>query len=602
MDLKMEVYSPFLELLGVLEVFNSVIWEEKAFSTGSFSLESLITDESKTLLAPENIIWIEGETAGIIEYFHEETGPSGPYISVKGRLLTGILERCILWGQYDMSGTPPIIMHRLVNDCCVNPARGDTEARKIPHLVLLGPPAGGSTIRAQKTGGTLLEALEELGEAYGVAFGIRFNPAVPRMEFWTRWGQNRGVNQVANDPVFYSTELDDVLSSEYSYNSQDWKNVALVAGEGEGADRKMVVVEAGAEPAPEPPVPSTKYTITLSVDPDGGGTASGSGQVSEGQSVTVTAVPSSGYAFAGWRENGAIVSTNASYTFPASADRSLTAVFAVVVPTYTITATIDPEGSGTVTGAGQYREDAAVTLTAVMNDGYTFSGWQENGQTVSTDASYTFTAEANRALAAVFAEVPASRLPEGYTEIEYIQFIGKQSMRIDTGIKPDVSKTKIGAKWHIDSLPATSNNQDYFFAGNMSVGLYYLALTSAGKIVYRFQSATGGAITRNPSSSVADRDIEFLVDYPRKKLTFDGTDYSMGTVNAPSGNCFVVYSYSGGYVVEGKLYYFKMYEGTDLVADLVPCINSSGVVGLYDIIGDTFLTNSSGTITPGPAV
>ena len=52
MDLKMNVYSPALELLGILEVQRSVIWETRAFSSGSFSTESLITDESRSLLVP----------------------------------------------------------------------------------------------------------------------------------------------------------------------------------------------------------------------------------------------------------------------------------------------------------------------------------------------------------------------------------------------------------------------------------------------------------------------------------------------------------------------------------------------------------------------
>lgn len=248
MDLKMNVYSPGLELIGFLEIQKSAIWEETAFSGGSFSVESLITDESLALLRPENIIWIEGETAGIIEYIQEEGRQNGPYITVKGRILTGILDRRILWGRYDLTGTAPSIMHKLVDDCAVNPTRGDVEARKIPKLVSLDVPNGGESIRIQKTGGTLLEALEELGETYGVAFGVRFNPAVPQMEFWTRWGQNRSIHQSANKPVLYSTELDDVLSSEYSYNSAEYRNVSLVAGEGEGSRRVYVTTsnETGA--------------------------------------------------------------------------------------------------------------------------------------------------------------------------------------------------------------------------------------------------------------------------------------------------------------------------------------------------------------------
>lgn len=183
MDLKMEVYSPYLELLGLLEIQNSVIWERKAFSSGSFSLTSLITEESKALLVRENIIWIAGEDAGIIEYIQEEAGEDGPYITVKGCDLTGALGRYILWGPYELSGPVPALMYQLVDDCCIHPSGEDASARVIPNLRLSDVPAGGTAIRSQKTGGSLLEALEALGEAYQVPFGVRFVPEVPCMEF-----------------------------------------------------------------------------------------------------------------------------------------------------------------------------------------------------------------------------------------------------------------------------------------------------------------------------------------------------------------------------------------------------------------------------------
>lgn len=384
MDLKMDVYTQALELIGMLNIHRSIIWEDKAFTAGSFSVESLISDESKALLVPENIIWIEGETAGIIEYVSKESGKDGPYITAKGSTLTGILARRILWGRYDLTGTPPAIMHQLVNDCCISPTRGNAEARKIPSLVLLDAPTGGESIRVQKTGGTLLEALEQLGETYGVAFGVRFNPAIPQMEFWTRWGQNRGVNQTVNDPVFYSTELDDVLSSEYSYSSQDYRNAALVAGEGEGNDRVMVVVENDVQEPPTPPEPET-YTITLSVDPQGGGTATGGGTYTEGQNVTVLATPSTDYTFTGWKENGAIVSAKAAYTFKATGNRMLTAIFAASITNYTIALLTDPANGGTVSGGGIYESGQQVTVSAAPANGYRFVAWMDGGQAPGPD-------------------------------------------------------------------------------------------------------------------------------------------------------------------------------------------------------------------------
>jgi len=243
MELKMEVYSPFLELLGLLETHDSVIWEENAFSAGSFSIRALITEQSRALLVPNHIIWLAGEAAGIIEYVEQAAEEGGPYITVKGRDLTGILDWYILWGRYDLNGPVAALMYQMVDGCCIRPTAGPAQSRVIPVLALAGtPPAGGPSIRTQKTGGTLLEALEGLGEAYHVAFGIRLNPEVPRLEFWARPGVDRSASQTENEPVFYSTELDDVLSSEYAYDSGNYRNIALVAGEGEGNDRVMVTV------------------------------------------------------------------------------------------------------------------------------------------------------------------------------------------------------------------------------------------------------------------------------------------------------------------------------------------------------------------------
>lgn len=243
MDLKMEVYTPGLELLGLLEVYTSVLWEEYAFKAGSFSLDAPLTDSNRELLRPGNLLWMEGETAGMVEHIEQSAGEDGLRLAVKGRLLCGLLDWRVLWGRYQMQGEVPALMYHLVEDCAINPTRGDTAARVIPGLALDGaPPATGASIRKQQTGGPLLEALEELGEGYGVAFGVKFDPQAPQMLFWARPGIDRTVNQGAVDPVFYSTELDDVLSAEYTYDDSDRRTVALVAGEGEGASRVYTTV------------------------------------------------------------------------------------------------------------------------------------------------------------------------------------------------------------------------------------------------------------------------------------------------------------------------------------------------------------------------
>lgn len=251
MELKMEVYSPALELLGILEVYDALIYEEYAFRPGTFSLKSTLNEQTKPLLQPENILWLEGETAGVIEYLEKTTEEDGIMLSVKGSLLSGILKRRVLWGTYQLHGGIPELMYHLVSDCAVAPTRGQADKRIIPRLTLRGtPPADARIYWKQSTGEELAKTLTELAQAGQVAYGVAFDAQAQRMEFWARMGVNRTIGQ--ENPVFYSTELDDVLRAVYAYDAGDYRNLMLVAGEGEGDARRLLAVSESADAPNEP--------------------------------------------------------------------------------------------------------------------------------------------------------------------------------------------------------------------------------------------------------------------------------------------------------------------------------------------------------------
>lgn len=153
-----------------------------------------------------------------------------------------------------------------------------------------------------------------------------------------------------------------------------------------------------------------KVTITTTASPSAGGTTTGGGSYSLGTPVTVTATPSAGYTFVNWTENGRAVSQGGlSYSFIASADRSLTANFSPgSSPTYTVSATVSPIGAGTVTGVGTYTSGSVAVLQATPAPGYQFVNWTENGvdmggSAVATNISLTVTS--NRSLVANFIQV-----------------------------------------------------------------------------------------------------------------------------------------------------------------------------------------------------
>lgn len=145
------------------------------------------------------------------------------------------------------------------------------------------------------------------------------------------------------------------------------------------------------------------YSITVSAAPENYGSVSGSGDYDHGQSCTVTATANAGYAFTNWTEDGVVVSTNASYTFTATDNRTLVANFEV--RNYTIAVIANPSGGGVVSGGGtNFLYGRSCTVTATANSGYTFTKWTENGNVVSTNARYTFTVTDNRNLVANFTQ------------------------------------------------------------------------------------------------------------------------------------------------------------------------------------------------------
>jgi hypothetical protein len=149
--------------------------------------------------------------------------------------------------------------------------------------------------------------------------------------------------------------------------------------------------------------PNDSLTIVTDCNPPDGGSATGGGTFASGQRCTVTTTANEGYAFTRWTENGNQVSTEASYTFTVTSNRTLIANFEEQAPdTYYINVSPNPNNGGTVTGGGNYQQGQSCRVTATAATGYTFTNWTENGIVVSTNADYTFTVNANRTLVANF--------------------------------------------------------------------------------------------------------------------------------------------------------------------------------------------------------
>ena len=74
----------------------------------------------------------------------------------------------------------------------------------------------------------------------------------------------------------------------------------------------------------------TNYIITASANPSAGGSVSGAGTFASGSTCTLHATPASGYTFTNWTSGSTVVSSNATYSFTVTANRTLKANFSPV--------------------------------------------------------------------------------------------------------------------------------------------------------------------------------------------------------------------------------------------------------------------------------
>lgn len=112
------------------------------------------------------------------------------------------------------------------------------------------------------------------------------------------------------------------------------------------------------------------------------------------------AMPNTGYHFSNW--SGDLAGDENPVQILLDQDMHMTAHFAINV--YSINASPNnPAFGAVVSGTGDYEHGDEVTLVAEPAVGYELFAWTENGSAVSTDTEYTFIAEDDRNLIAVFA-------------------------------------------------------------------------------------------------------------------------------------------------------------------------------------------------------
>lgn len=195
-----------------------------------------------------------------------------------------------------------------------------------------------------------------------------------------------------------------------------------------------------------------------------------------------------------------------------------------------------------------------------------------------------------------------SKLPSGYTQLEYIQSSGAQY--INTGFKP-TGATKVDITFQM--LSQGSAQQSIFGARPGTSGRFTVFTGySTGDLQVDYNTAQSLASLNTVISGLnVNRRTTLSVS---NALVVNGTSIkTVSAVTFTSAYALFLFANNNSGVIQlpgsMRLYECQIYDNDILVRFFTPCKNASGKVGLYDTVGAAFYGNAgTGAFTAGPEI
>lgn len=239
--MELYIFNKTLEFKGVLDIFFSLRWIRRYYKSGEFELQCALTSENLKLLQREYIIYKLGNReAAYIEYRNLKQDADGKEILiVRGKFLTGYLNRRIIWGTETINNTAENAMRNLVNHNCIDTKNS---ARKINNLMLGNLNNFTPSINYQVSYKNLLEELENLSYLSNLGYKINLNINNKKLIFEVYKGLDRSINQNINSKAIFSKEFDNILEQEYVDSLNNYRNMVVVGGIGEGTEKKLATL------------------------------------------------------------------------------------------------------------------------------------------------------------------------------------------------------------------------------------------------------------------------------------------------------------------------------------------------------------------------
>ncbi len=217
----------------IIDTYSSIIWTPRYNNLGDCELVIQASqDNFKKIKECRYISRDDDEMVCEIKKIEIQTDEeNGDQIIVTGTDIKDILNKRIVMNQTNFNGLVEDYIRTLITDAFINPKDPN---RKISNFVLADKQGFTETIREQVTYDYIGDKVQELCQQFG--WGYKVTVKNGNFVFSLYKGKDK------SQYITFSQNYDNISTTDYQEDNGNIKNVALIAGEGEGVDRKTTTI------------------------------------------------------------------------------------------------------------------------------------------------------------------------------------------------------------------------------------------------------------------------------------------------------------------------------------------------------------------------
>lgn len=239
--MKIVILNDKFEAIFPFDIYESFTWVDRYYDCGTVEIITPFQKELLDYLKVGYYICHENtDHVMIIEDYTITTDiDTGSKIKIVGRGLESILDRRIIWNQTDITGSLQDGVEKILKQNIIEPENYSGfggVSRKIDNFTFLKSTderITSLTMENQFTSdNNLLDIIIDLCQSNKIGFKVILTDD-NKFQFSLYAGTDRSYNQENNQWIRFAPDLGNIISSNYIETTSEYKNVALVIGDGE---------------------------------------------------------------------------------------------------------------------------------------------------------------------------------------------------------------------------------------------------------------------------------------------------------------------------------------------------------------------------------